>query len=60
VVESLAVGGVAMVLANAGMAALAVTDPRTWTPADWASDIVPHLAYGAVTAATLEHLGRLD
>ena len=32
------------------MAALGVSDPRTWRPADWLSDLVPHLAYGAVTA----------
>ncbi|MDQ1730224.1 MAG: hypothetical protein QOK10_383 [Pseudonocardiales bacterium] len=60
VVESLAVGGVAMLVANAGMAALAVTDPRTWTAADWASDVLPHVAYGAVTVATLEHFRGLD
>ena len=37
---------------NGPMTLLGVTDPRTWSALDWASDIVPHLAYGAVTAAT--------
>jgi hypothetical protein len=39
---------------NAGtvvpMAALGVADPRTWSVTDWISDVVPHLAYGFVTA----------
>lgn len=47
--------------ANAGstgpMAALGVTDPRSWPASSWISDLVPHLAYGVVTAATF-HLMR--
>ena len=35
----------------APMAALEVSDPRSWGFADWASDAVPHAAYGVVTAA---------
>ncbi|MER7114534.1 hypothetical protein ACQPZU_20405 [Saccharomonospora azurea] len=51
------VGGVvatvaAMVGSNAPMTALGVTDPRTWSTSDWLSDVLPHLAYGLVTAAT--------
>jgi hypothetical protein len=45
---------------NAGtvvpMAAMGVTDPRTWSAADWISDVVPHLMYGAVTAMTFDAL----
>ncbi|CAN5778899.1 hypothetical protein BH24ACT3_BH24ACT3_11960 [soil metagenome] len=41
---------------NGPMTVLGVTDPRTWTAADWASDIVPHLGYGIVTATVLEEL----
>lgn len=37
---------------NGPMTALGITDPRTWSTTDWASDIVPHVAYGLVTAAT--------
>ncbi|HEY0816364.1 MAG TPA: hypothetical protein VGE11_24070 [Pseudonocardia sp.] len=33
------------------MAALGVTDVRTWSAASWVSDLVPHLAYGFATAA---------
>ncbi len=46
----------AMVAANGPMTVMKVTDPRTWSLADWASDVVPHLAYGAVTSATLRRL----
>lgn len=48
---------VGMLAGNAPMTALGVTDPRQWSAADWASDVIPHLAY-AGTAATI--LGRLD
>lgn len=51
-------GAVAGALANAGstvpMTALGVTDPRRWSAGSWASDLVPHLAYGLVTAAVWE------
>jgi hypothetical protein len=40
------------------MTVLKVTDPRTWSAADWLSDAFPHLVYGAVTYATLDALDR--
>lgn len=49
-------GGAAMAGSDVPMALLGVTDPSSWTPAGWAADIVPHLAYGAVTAAVLSAL----
>jgi hypothetical protein len=39
---------------NGPMTALGITDPRNWSTTDWASDIVPHLAYGAVVKATMD------
>ena len=51
-----AVGAAAMAAAGSSLAALGVSDPRTWDAADWLSDAVPHLAYGAVTAGTLRAL----
>jgi hypothetical protein len=48
----------AMVGTNAPMTVLGVTDPRTWPAASWVADVVPHLAYGAVTAAVLDRLDR--
>lgn len=52
------VGLAAMVSTNVSMTALRVSDLRRWSAADWLSDLVPHLAYGAVTAAVLEALDR--
>jgi hypothetical protein len=40
------------------MAALGVTDPRTWPADSWVSDLVPHLAYGLATAAAFESFRR--
>lgn len=46
----------AMIAGNGPMTVLGITDPRTWAAKDWLSDIVPHLAYGAVTAWVLHGL----
>ena len=54
VVDALAATAVAMVGANVPMAQLGISDPRSWSASDWAADLVPHVAYGAVTAATLQ------
>lgn len=48
--------GAAMVATSAPMTALGITDPRRWSRTDWLSDIVPHLAYGAVTSLTWQRL----
>jgi hypothetical protein len=52
-VGSAVAGAAAMAGGNAPMVVLKVTDPRTWSAADWVSDILPHLAYGAVADAVL-------
>lgn len=52
----LAVG--AMAMSDLPMTALGLTDPRTWKAADWASDAVPHLAFGLVTAVVYRRLLR--
>jgi len=57
-VAAVAVAAVAMGGANGPMAALGVTDPRSWTTTDWLADVVPHLAYGLVTAWTLDAMPR--
>lgn len=46
--------GLAMVASNAPMAALGVSDPREWDATSWAADVVPHAAYGLVTAAIVD------
>ncbi|HEX5596837.1 MAG TPA: hypothetical protein VFX61_12610 [Micromonosporaceae bacterium] len=46
----------AMIGTSLPMALLGVSDPRRWSRTDWLSDIVPHLAYGAVTVLALRRL----
>lgn len=48
--------GAAMLSANAPLALLKITNPRDWSAADWLADVLPHVAYGAVTAAVLDRL----
>lgn len=43
----------AMAGSDAPIAALGISDPREWSATDWLSDVLPHLVYGVVTAATL-------
>jgi hypothetical protein len=54
----IALTGAALVGGNGPMTALGITDPRSWTPKEWISDIVPHLAYGVVATCTLLALDR--
>lgn len=46
----------AMLGSDAPMAKLGISDPRSWSSTDWASDAVPHLAYGLATAGVLQAL----
>ncbi|MEV5704159.1 hypothetical protein [Actinoallomurus sp. NPDC052274] len=54
--DALALGAAASVAGEGPAVALGLTDPRTWGAAGWISDVVPHLAYGVVTAATYRGL----
>jgi uncharacterized membrane protein len=47
------IGGVAMLVTDLTTAGLGISDPRTWDAGSWLSDIVPHLAFGAVVYAAL-------
>lgn len=42
----------AMIGSDVPIAKYGVSDPTTWSASDWASDAIPHLAYGAVVAIT--------
>jgi hypothetical protein len=55
-VGTLLTTAVVLVAANGPMTVLGVTDPRSWSAADWASDVVPHLAYGLVLKTTMDAL----
>ncbi|AUS77863.1 hypothetical protein C1701_05195 [Actinoalloteichus sp. AHMU CJ021] len=48
----------AMTASDVPMAALGVSDPRRWRPRDWASDVLPHLAFGLATTWTLDATSR--
>jgi hypothetical protein len=48
-----AVGGAAMAATDLSMYRLGVADPRSWDTASWLSDVLPHLAFGAITWALL-------
>jgi hypothetical protein len=51
---SILAGAGAMFAANGPMAVLGLTDPRAWTAVDWWSDVLPHVAYGTVTALSYD------
>ncbi len=53
-----AIGALAMAATDVSIARLGVSDPRTWTAADWTRDVVPHLAYGIGVRATMDRLDR--
>ena len=42
-----------MAASDAPMTRVGLTDPARWSKTEWASDAIPHLAYGLVTTATL-------
>lgn len=48
--QGLLAGAAAMAATDLGLAGLAVSDPKTWTPSDWLRDAVPHLCYGLAVA----------
>lgn len=55
--NGLLLGFVAMAASDGPIVLTGASDPRTWSPADWLSDIVPHVAYGLATAASLGNRG---
>ncbi len=50
-------GVLAMAGSDGPLVALGITTPGDWSAADWASDVIPHLGYGAAAYATLTALG---
>ncbi|WP_433506976.1 hypothetical protein ACQP04_11170 [Pseudonocardia halophobica] len=51
-------GAAAMIATDGPLALTRVSDPRTWSAADWTADALPHLAYGVATHAALVRLER--
>lgn len=56
--SGVAVGLSAMAASDVPIALTGVSDPATWSPTDWLSDIIPHLIYGLVTVAVYEAIGE--
>jgi hypothetical protein len=56
--RGVAVGLAAMAAADTSYAVTGVSDPKSWSVADWISDLVPHIIYGLVTVATYETIAR--
>jgi hypothetical protein len=54
-----AIGALAMVATDVPMARLGVSNPRTWTAADWTRDVLPHLAYGIGVRTAMDRLDRV-
>lgn len=55
-VVSAAAGLAAMAVSDLPALALGVANPASWKPADWLSEVVPHLAYGMATALAFDSL----
>lgn len=53
-VAGIGVGLAAMAASDVPSTLAGVTKPATWGASGWAADVVPHLAYGVVTAAAYE------
>ncbi len=54
------VGLAAMAASDVPLVALGVSNPKTWGVSGWASDAIPHLIYGLVTAIAYEALRNTD
>lgn len=50
------VGATAMVASDVPLVSLGLTNPKKWGVSGWASDAIPHLIYGLVTAFAYEAL----
>ncbi len=52
-VAAVAISVAAMVVTDGPIASMGLSDPKKWSTADWLSDLVPRLAYGATAYSTL-------
>jgi hypothetical protein len=50
---TLSFGALVMAATDTSMVKLGLTDPSSWSAADWLSDALPHLAYGIAAEAIL-------
>lgn len=57
-VTGVVTGTAAMAASDIPLARMGISDPRTWSRADWLSDIIPHLAYGMVASLVVRSIDR--
>jgi hypothetical protein len=57
-VAGIALGLAAMAASDVPIGASGVSNPSTWAPEDWATDLIPHLIYGLVTAVAYESFSQ--
>lgn len=55
-IASLTLGLVAMATSDVPLTVYGLTEPTKWTRAEWIADLVPHLAYGFMTAVVYDAL----
>ncbi|MDQ6908933.1 MAG: hypothetical protein M3176_19105 [Chloroflexota bacterium] len=55
-IASLTLGLVAIATSDVPLTVYGLTEPTKWTRAEWIADLVPHLAYGVMTAAVCDAL----
>ncbi len=48
------VGATAMAASDTPLITMGISDPKKWGTSGWMADIIPHLVYGFVTAASYE------
>ena len=51
--RTLALGAIAMAASDVPASLLGATNVKEWSVSSWASDIIPHVAYGLATAAVV-------
>jgi len=55
-IAGILLGGATLVASEGTATALGATDWRTWTPAEWLSDIIPRTLYGLTVAYVCDRL----
>jgi hypothetical protein len=58
--RTIALGALAMAASDVPATLLGATNPKDWNATSWASDIMPHMAYGLATAAVVSALDHDD
>ena len=58
--EKLSLRAATLAASDVPLVSLGVSNPKTWGVSGWASDLIPHLIYGFVTAVVYDALSQND